>query len=342
MLSHGPVQTDVDFETHGKRSGFLDLNHSDNAHAFSLIRVPVGVIQGAPGPTVLLSAGSHGDEYEGQVILHQLMQEIEPSMIRGRLIMLPALNTPAVLGRTRVSPLDGGNMNRSFPGDPDSGPTGAIAAYVNAHLIVMADVVLDFHSGGTATEYVDCGFVCAGPNPEMNAANLEIAQVFGAPYTMVCPIDGTGGDFDTSAYRQHTRFLSCELGGMGRFSPASYATGWEGVQRVFAHLGMTGHKAETADSRFIDIGAGSSFATSAQHGLAQLLVSPGQVVKKGDILVTIFDVHNFGTKCAELRASQDGIVAICRRNPLVQPGDHLCQVTHELSPSELNKIMRPD
>lgn len=340
MLSHGPVQTDVDFETCGKRSGFLDLNHSDNAHAFSIIRVPVGVIQGAPGPTVLLSAGSHGDEYEGQIILHQLMQQIEPSMITGRVILLPALNTPAVWGRTRVSPLDGGNMNRSFPGDPNNGPTGAIAAFVNAHLIGMADVVLDFHSGGTATEYVDCGFLCAGPDPKMNTANLEIAQVFGAPYTMVCPIDGSGGDFDTAAYHQGTRFLSCELGGMGRFSPASYATGWEAVQRVLAHLGLTDQKADAPATRFIDIGARSNFATAAQHGLAQMHVAPGHLVQKGDLLVTIFDIHNLGTKCAELRASQDGVIAICRRNPLVQPGDHLCLVTHELSPAELTKLMR--
>ena len=60
MLSLGPVQTDFDFASPGKRSGFIDLDHSDNAHAFRAIRTPVGVICGGAGPTVLLSLGRAG------------------------------------------------------------------------------------------------------------------------------------------------------------------------------------------------------------------------------------------------------------------------------------------
>ncbi len=108
-------------------------------------------------------------------------------------------------------------MNRSFPGSADAGPTGAVAGFVYRHLVSRADVILDFHSGGSATQYVDCGLLCVGRDAALNRANLERAQVFGAPFTMVCPIDGTGGDFDTAVHRQGTRFLACELGGLGRF-----------------------------------------------------------------------------------------------------------------------------
>ena len=332
MLKHGPAQSVFDFDTPGKRSGFIDLTYSDDANAFSVIRVPVGVVCGGQGPTILLAAGNHGDEYEGQVILHRLMQQLLPEAVQGRVIFLPALNTPAVLERTRVSPLDGGNMNRSFPGDPGVGPTGAIAAFVNAHLIPMADAVLDFHSGGTATQYVDCGFLCVGPDPDMNAANLQLAEVFGAPFTMVCAIDGTGGDFDTAAHLQHTRFLSCELGGMGRFSPSSFQVGWDATLRVLGQFGvMSGQPSPTPDTRFIDISGGSSFATAPQHGLAQMHVSLGSAVYQGERICTVYDVHNFGDIQAELMAAQDGIVAVCRRNPLVVPGDHLCMISTEIS-----------
>ena len=336
MLTHGPVSTSMDFESPGKRSGFLDLTHSSNELAFSAIRVPVGVIKGGEGPTVLLSAGNHGDEYEGQVILHRLMQTLSPEDVQGCIIFLPALNTPAVQGRARVSPLDGGNMNRSFPGDPASGPTGAIAGFVNAHLISRADVVLDYHSGGTATEYVDCGFLCVGPDAELNAANLQLARVFGAPFTMVCPIDGTGGDFDTSAYRQRTRFLSCELGGMGRFSPASFQVGWDATHRVLAHVGVINGNTDGPETRFIDITARSCFATAAHHGLAQIHVSPGDEVVPGYLLVTLHDLHNFGEVRAEFHADRSGVIAICRRNPVVAPGDHLCLLSEELSPNDLS------
>lgn len=54
----------------------------------------------------------------------------------------------AVLAESRVSPLDGGNMNRAFPGGADAGPTRGLAGFVTAHLLPGADLVLDMHSGG--------------------------------------------------------------------------------------------------------------------------------------------------------------------------------------------------
>lgn len=284
---------------------------------------------------MLLSSGNHGDEYEGQVILQRLMQDLDPATVQGRIIFLPALNTPAVRARTRVSPLDGGNMNRSFPGDPETGPTGAIAAFVNAHILGMADIVLDFHSGGTATEYVDCGFCCIGPDAAMNAANLELAKVFGAPFTMISQIDGTGGDFDTAAHRKQIGFLSCELGGLGRFSPQSFQIGWDATLRVLTHLSVIETASPAPTTCFIDMSQNCYHATASYHALAQLHVIAGATVARGDLLATLYDTHNFGQIRETLYANEAGIVAICRRNPLVEPGDHLCFVAAELSPQEI-------
>lgn len=326
MLRHGPVQSTLDFDSIGKRAGFLDATHSDVDHAFSAIQVPVGVIKGGDGPTLLLSAGSHGDEYEGQVILHRLMQELDPNDVAGRIIMLPALNTPAVKARMRVSPIDQGNMNRSFAGKVNPGPTSAIAAFVSTHLIPCADVIVDFHSGGTATQYVDCGFTCLGPNSELNTANLDLAEVFGAPFTMLCDIDGTGGDFDTAAHQSDTPFLACELGGLGRFSPDAFQIGWDGLQRVMAHLGIVENDIDRPETCFIDIAEGADYITANHYGLAEFHVQLGDNVRRGDPLVTIFDIHNFGAGPTMVTATQEGMVAIVRRNPVVEPGDYLCQI----------------
>lgn len=337
MLTHGPVSTDFDFDSPGKRAGFIDVIHSSNELSLSAIRVPVGVIGGGDGPTVLLTAGNHGDEYEGQVILHRLMQELTPDRVAGRLILMPALNTPAVTARTRVSPLDGGNMNRIFPGDTASGPTAAIASFVDAHLLTRADAVLDFHSGGTVASYVDCGYLCLGPDAGLNAANLALADAFGAPFTVICPIDGSGGDFDTAAHKRGVRFLSCELGGMGTVSLPSFETGWNGTLRVLHHLGCIGQAGlpAPATTRFIDAGGAAGFATAAHHGLAKLHVRLGQEVAAGTPLATLFDAHNFGEIRAEFTAGEAGIVSILRRNPMVLPGDHLCLVSREYARAEL-------
>ncbi len=39
--------------------------------------------------------GNHGDEYPGQVAIPRLARELDPGQVRGRLILIPALNIPA-------------------------------------------------------------------------------------------------------------------------------------------------------------------------------------------------------------------------------------------------------
>src|SRR5207302_483256 len=75
-------------------------------------------------------AGNHGDEYEGQVALGRLIRELDPAEVQGRIIILPSANFPAAMAGSRTSPLDQGNLNRSFPGDPTGGPTAQIAYYI--------------------------------------------------------------------------------------------------------------------------------------------------------------------------------------------------------------------
>ena len=67
----------------------------------AVIPSPIAVLSGGvKGPTALLIAGTHGDEYEGQILLQELHRGIDPAEVSGRLIVLPALNIAAVKGRT--------------------------------------------------------------------------------------------------------------------------------------------------------------------------------------------------------------------------------------------------
>ena len=123
------ISTNLDFTTRGKRFGHLRLKYSDNRTALGYIPIPAGVIINGSGPTVLLIGGVHGDEFEGPVALLKLLHEVEAAEVSGRIIVLPALNAPAVHAASRVSPVDGGNLNRTFPGDPDGTPTAMIANF---------------------------------------------------------------------------------------------------------------------------------------------------------------------------------------------------------------------
>ncbi len=70
------------------------------------------------------------------------------------MIIVPMMNTPACTAGRRTSPMDGGNLNRSFPGDPDGSVTEKIADYFTRVLVPMSDVVLDLHSGGRTLDII--------------------------------------------------------------------------------------------------------------------------------------------------------------------------------------------
>src|SRR5258708_40339048 len=116
--------------------------------------MPIAVIKNGKGPTLLTMSGNHGDEYEGQVTNTKLIRRLEARDVKGRVIVLPAANFPAAMAGMRPSPIDDGNLNRSFPGDRDGTPTWMIAHFIETVLFPMADLVLDLHSGGFRPLYL--------------------------------------------------------------------------------------------------------------------------------------------------------------------------------------------
>lgn len=76
-------------------------------------RTPYYVLQGdAPGPTVLIQAGIHGDEQAGTYALDAMLKGM--AIRNGTLIVIPRLNAPAFARERRYLHYD---LNRAF-GDP--------------------------------------------------------------------------------------------------------------------------------------------------------------------------------------------------------------------------------
>jgi N-alpha-acetyl-L-2,4-diaminobutyrate deacetylase len=167
-------------------------------------------------------------------------------------------------------------MNRFFPGNEDAGPTQSISGFVTTHLIPISDIIMDFHSVGTSAEYANCGFHCRGDNETLNATNLDLVGTFSAPFTIVCPLEGYSGDFDSAAYAQGTPFLSYELGGMGRVSNETLKISWKGCLKVLNRAGLIGDDVLDAQTnneldrptRFVDLGEGCHHITASTYGVA--------------------------------------------------------------------------
>ena len=89
------ARTNIDFERSGRQLGFIDIAHSPHEDAWGATRIPIAVISNGKGPTAILQGGNHGHEYEGPITLGELIRELDPGLVSGRLIILPAINTPA-------------------------------------------------------------------------------------------------------------------------------------------------------------------------------------------------------------------------------------------------------
>ena len=72
------ITSEVDFDKDGRQTGFLRLPHSVHRSAYGWIPIPIISIKNGDGPTILLMAGNHGDEYEGQVALSKLCRALAP------------------------------------------------------------------------------------------------------------------------------------------------------------------------------------------------------------------------------------------------------------------------
>jgi predicted deacylase len=168
-----PIRTTVAFDRPGKQHDHLCVPYSYNLGGWANLLLPITVVANGQGRTALVTAGNHGDEYPGQVAVLRLMPELTPDQVRGRVILVPALNPPAARAGTRLSPLDGKKFNRCFPGRPDGTVTEVIAHYVSAVLFPLADVVIDIHTGGRSMDFYPCAHVHLVPDRQRRRQMAE-------------------------------------------------------------------------------------------------------------------------------------------------------------------------
>jgi predicted deacylase len=232
------IFTDIDYERQGKQVDWLNLPHSVTRSAYGAISIPIAVIRNGDGPTVFLMAGNHGDEYEGQIVLAKLIRELEPQHIRGRVIILPAANLPAAMDGARVSPIDQGNLNRAFPGDPHGTPTFAIAHYIDSILYPMAHFHHDLHSGGSSLKYVPFCSMRKSGDAALDARSLAALRAFDAPLSMVWAYNPENRLAGAAAARRGLVSLGGEFGGGGNVDRSSLAMLDRGVRNFLQFSGV--------------------------------------------------------------------------------------------------------
>lgn len=312
------ISSEIDFDRDGKQVGFLRLPHSVHRSAYGWIPIPVACIRNGEGPRVLLMAGNHGDEYEGQIAFASLLRTLEAKDVRGRIIFLTSANFPAAMAGTRTSPIDQGNLNRSFPGDPDGGATAQIAWYIENVLLPQCDYVFDLHSGGSSLMYIPSGCSRRQADPDRMARTIGLLEAFGAPVSYISDAP-QGGDrtLTAAAERQGVTHLGSELGGGGTLSIGALRTAQDGIRRALQRLGvMTDPVPVIAapPTRVLQVRGADYFVYAPDAGLFEPLVDLGDEVTAGQ---TAGLIHFHDTPWREpspARFQRAGTV-LCKRIP---------------------------
>lgn len=337
---YGPW-TDLDLDAQGRFVGTVNVPTASTRSAYQAIRVPIVVVRGGDGPTVLLTAGTHGDEYEGQIALRRLAREIEPEWLAGGLVIMPALNLPAVAAAARLSPIDDGNLNSAYPGRIDGGPTSQIAYFVETELLPRAAAWIDLHSGGSSLEYLPMAAMHRSDNLELDSSARAALCAFGAPVSVEF---GLQHEYSSSsaAQRHGLVYLYGEFGGGGTLSRAGLEIVDAGLIRALRHFGVShegrGSVAPPPSAiAFYETVAGIDYAATRKcfafapaDGLFEPLRRLGETVEEGGVLGLLYDVHRIAAAPTEILAPMPGLL-IAKRHPLMtESGDCLWQVATPL------------
>jgi predicted deacylase len=318
------IFTDIDYERQGKQVDWLHLPHSITRSAYGAIAIPIAVVRNGAGPTVFLMAGNHGDEYEGQIVLAKLIRELEPAQIRGRVIILPAANLPAAMDGARVSPIDQGNLNRAFPGDPHGTPTFAIAHYIDSILYPMADFHHDLHSGGSSLKYLPFCSMRKSGDPALDARSLAALQAFDAPLSMVWAYNPEGRLAGAAAARHGLVSLGGEFGGGGNVDRSSLAMLDRGVRNFLQFSGVMADAAPLPPprgTRMVEVSSRDHYVYATEGGLLEPLVDLGAEVRQGDLAGQIHFVDNPARAPVACHFRRAGMVVCQRHFGRVERGD---------------------
>lgn len=321
----------VDYDRDGLQTGTLRLPLSVHRSAYGHIAIPIAVARNGEGPTVLLTGGVHGDEYEGPIALARLIRELDLSRLTGRLIVIPALNFPAFVAGTRTSPIDDINLNRTFPGKRDGTATEMIAHYVTTELLPRSDYLMDFHAGGSSLQYLPTLLAPRWSDPAEKQRLEDFIDAFAPPnvvyYDSIRALSGEDRVIGNYAHQNKVFFVTGEFGGGSTVNIEGLAVVESGLKSVLSHLKVLEPAAplpkRDGKTRRLVMDDPGLYAFSPRRGFFEPKFALGDEVEAGAVAGLIYDIDNPWAEPLAVHFRHAGFAVCIRTFSLVEAGDCL-------------------
>lgn len=298
-----------------KTKGFIQVGTDTDGSPF---QIPVLVAAGQEdGPTFWVHGCIHGEEYGGAASIIRYFQELDTSSLKGTFVGVPVVNLPSFKDRNRISPLDGANLNRIFPGNPNGTYSQRLAHELIKVIGETADVVIDFHSGGIGAE-VPYYVIINDDKTETAVQSMDLAKKMGADFIWKSEGEaGTGGTITASVMDLNIPTVTVECGG-GNVTEEHVELFKNSIKYAMQAYQMIPGEAPILDEYTI-VGNASFFFTK-EGGMFVPACKVGDILNKGDKIGSIMNL--FGKVVEELYCPEDNsyIAALGHRFWPTEPG----------------------
>jgi predicted deacylase len=304
----------IDFDRPGKHH-YQVAFHLDGAWGYSL--VPLTVINGLGGhnaKTVVCFGGTHGNEYEGQIAVKRLCADLDAARIAGRVILMPQLSESACVANSRVSPLDGVNMNRAFPGNARGTISYRIANFVKTRIFPLGRVVIDIHSAGREGAFPLCASFHPIPDAVQLAETAMASRLFDTPFVFIYASTMASGLLTDEAEAEGKITLGGEFGGGETTSRFGVRHAYEGILNVLRHYRILEgdirkiRAAGSPEPVLVKADEVDYYIPCPRDGVWEPVIDLGSELSAGDLVGRLHDFSDHGTPAMEIRAQRSGYV----------------------------------
>jgi uncharacterized protein len=275
----------------------------------------------AAGPRLAVMAGMHPNEVSSMEAAVRLKQAFAHQLDKGSVSILPILNMPGLYEHAQsICPIDGKNINFSFPGNPDGTFSEALAHALITDWSAKADLVVDLHGGDLREDVAKFVMCQMTGDAAFDARTRRFARCYDADLIVEFqPGQTTNTGRATNALPLLGRHaVMSEAGANGRIDEESVAFHVCGVLDMARELGLIAGPL-MAHGRANRVLRGYEKINSPATGRFYRDIKVNDHVERGQRLAVIRDI--FGESIAELRAPLSGRVVMTVTHAIVESGE---------------------
>ncbi len=288
------------------------------------LSVPVIVVKGqTTEPTVGIIAGIHGNELNGVEVIRQLLEKIDPALLRGTIVAIPGLNQPGIALHQREYP-DGVDLNRIFPGKKLGSESQQFVSQIDTKILPHIDYLFDLHTASFGR--INSFYVRADLSDDIMS---KMAHAQGADIILNSSGSSSTSTASATTMTMRARAMSLgipsitiEYGDPQVYMPFLIRRGVTGLLHSLIDFGMI-----PGEYKIIQDPAHclkSYWIYTDQGGYLDVIVDINELLEKGQKIAILRDP--FGTVIKEYFSPENGIVIGKSSNPIGGNGARILHI----------------